>query len=224
MNLLALDTSTELISIVAMLKDKVVYAHNRRKKYGSSKAIVYLRRGLEKLSLEPKVFDAFVIGAGPGSFTGLRISFSVIKALSMALNKPVISMGSFFSCAAQMKDSPQRIAVISDAKRNLIYGAPFRIKSGKIIREKKEALYLLDDFLREYKEYTFCTYDSLLREKALLIDSSLDFYHKDVWPRANNLAVLAKDYYLAKRFTPLDKLEPLYIYPKDCQVRKPAHS
>ena len=26
--------------------------------------------------------------------------------------------------------------------------------------------------------------------------------------------------YLAKKFTPVDKLEPLYIYPKDCQVRK----
>jgi len=219
MNLLAFDTSTELISLAVMLKGNVVYKYSRRKKYGASSLIAYIKSALDKLGVTLNTFDAFCVGAGPGSFTGLRISFSIVKAFSAAMEKPVISISSFKTCAAQLGDKYGRIAVIADAKRNLIYGAPFKKRSGKITREKKEALYPLDDFLKKYREYTFCTYNSFLRERTLLADDSLNFYSKDVWPRADSLILLAKDYHLEKKFTPLEKLEPLYVYPKDCQVK-----
>jgi len=220
MNLLAFDTSTELISLAVMLKGNVVYKYYRRKKYGASSLIADIQSALDKLGATLNTFDAFCVGAGPGSFTGLRISFSIIKALSVALEKPVISISSFKACAVQLGNKYERIAVIADAKRNLIYAASFRRRGSKITREKKEALYPLDDFLKKYRGYTFCTYNSFLREKALLADDSLDFYSKDVWPKADNLILLAKDYYLEKKFVSLDKLEPLYVYPKDCQIRK----
>ena len=220
MNILAFDTSTELISLAVMLKGNVVYKYSRRKKYGASSLIMYIKSALDKIGISLKVFDAFCVGAGPGSFTGLRISFSIVKGFSVALGKPAISISSYTVCAAQIGNKYEHIAVIGDAKRNLIYGAPFREKSGRIIKEKKEALYSLGDFLKKYRNYTFCTYDSFLREEALSADSSLSFYSKDVWPKAEILALLAKDYYLGKRFTPLERLEPLYIYPKDCQIKR----
>ena len=220
MNLLAVDTSSELISFAAMIKGEIMVNFCRRKKYGASRVIIYLRRALDKINLSLSMFDAFVVGAGPGSFTGLRISFSIIKALSLALDKPVIAMGSFFACAAQLKNKHSLIAVIADAKRNLIYGAPFRIKSGRIVREKKEKLYQLENFVTKYKNYVFCSYNDFLREKALGFNNSLYFYSRNIWPRAKELVMLAQDYYAQSKFTSLNKLKPLYIYPDDCQIRK----
>ncbi len=223
MNILSFDTSTDFISFAVTIKGKVVYKYSRRKKYGASSLIVHIKSTMDKLGISLNAFDAFCVGAGPGSFTGLRISFSIIKGFCAALDKPAISISSFENCASQLKDKYKHVAVIADAKRNLIYGIPFKVKSGKIIREKKEALYHPDDFIKEYKDYVFCAYDSFLREKILVMNNSLNFYSKDIWPEAGNLALLAKDYYLEKKFTPLEKLEPLYVYPKDCQVRKMGH-
>ena len=92
MNLLAFDTSTELISLAVMLKGKVVYKYSRRRKYGASSLVIYIKNALDKLNVKLNVFDAFCAGAGPGSFTGLRISFSIIKAFGAALDKPVICL------------------------------------------------------------------------------------------------------------------------------------
>ena len=224
MNLLAVDTSSELISFAVVLKGKVIFDFNRRKKHAASRVIVYIKNALKRLGLSIKDFDVFCIGKGPGSFTGLRISFSIIKAFSISLGKPVISIGSFLGCAAQIKHRYERIAVISDARRNLVYGVPLRVKDGKIIRERKESLYKLDDFLERYKDYALCTYDSFLRDKVLHINRGIEFYPRDIWPKAKYLAILAKDYYLEKKFIPLKKLEPLYIYPRDCQVRRIAYN
>lgn len=220
MNLLGIDASTELISFCFMINGKIVFDFYRRKKHGTSRIVFYLKSALDKLALKPRAFSAFVIGAGPGSFTGLRISFSIIKALSLALNKPVINIGSFFALANQLKGRFPKIATIADAKRGFIYATTFRVKNSKVIREKKEKLYILKDFLCKHKDYAFVTYDEALRKKALAMEGGIDFYYQPVWPKAKELLILAQDYYKNREFTPIDKLEPIYVYPKDCQVRK----
>ncbi|MFH1768984.1 MAG: tRNA (adenosine(37)-N6)-threonylcarbamoyltransferase complex dimerization subunit type 1 TsaB [Candidatus Omnitrophota bacterium] len=219
MNLLAIDTSTEMVSIAVMLKGRIVFDFNRCENYGASRLVVYLKDIFDKLSLKAKVFDAFVVGAGPGSFTGLRLSFAVIKAFSMAVNKPVISTGSFLSCAWQVKDKFRRLAVVSDARRGRIYAAAFKTGGDKVRREKKEALYTPLDFISKHKDYTFITCDRRLRDVLFAQEDAVDFYRKDIWPKARALLSLAGEEYKKGRFTPMDKLQPLYIYPDDCQVK-----
>jgi len=220
MNLVGIDTSTDMISIAMMIKDRLVLNFNRYRKHGASGVMSCLEGGLKKLSINLDIFDAFVVGAGPGSFTGLRISFSIIKALSLALKKPVIKIESFSASAHQFKNRFAKIATIADAKRNLIYGVTFRIRGSRLKKEKKESLYTLKDFVEKNKDYFFVTYNRFLRDELKKIDSSIRFSKRDVWPKAKNLLIIAKDYFQYKKFTPLDRLEPLYVYPKDCQVRK----
>ncbi len=220
MNILSVESSTERVSFAIMIKGEVCSVKSYYKKQSASEIIVHIKHELERLCLSVSDFDAFCVGAGPGSFTGLRVSFSIVKGFAFALDKPVISIGSFFSCAYQIKDSLDRIAVIADARRNLIYAAPFRVSGGKVIREKKEGLYVLDDFVRRYKNYTYCTYHSYLREKIELKYGGVKCYPADIWPGADVLVSLARDYYRRGRFVSLNRLQPLYIYPADCQVRK----
>jgi tRNA threonylcarbamoyl adenosine modification protein YeaZ len=164
--------------------------------------------------------DVFVVGEGPGSFTGLRIGFSIVKAFSLAYKRPVITLGSFHACAQQMKRKFKKIAVIADARRKLIYCGGFESNCGTIKRKRKEQLMTAKDCIKNFKNYQFITYDTYLKELFLEEDPDLSFYEKAVYPKAKYLALDAASLYKKKKFTPLARLKPLYLHPKTCQIRR----
>jgi len=219
MRLLDVDSSSQNLSLGIIEENKIIFEFNKRAVLGSSKIIPYIEAYLKKLSLNLDQFDAFVIGSGPGSFTGLRISFSIIKGFSIALNRPVISIDSFFSIAYPFRQRQQRIAVISDARRNLIYAATFLANNGILKKETKAYLFDMEDFIKRKRDYFFITPDESILKDILNKYPQLKFYPKEVYPNAKFLLRLAKEYYVKKRFTPLEKLEPLYLHPKTCQVK-----
>jgi len=219
MNLLGIDTSSANVSLSILWKDAILVDTNFRKKFAASWLVSHIDKYLKKFSLKLNKFDAFVVGKGPGSFTGLRISYSIVKAFSMALEKPVITIGSFMSLAYPFRKREERIAVISDARRNLIYAASFRAQNGIVVAESKERLISLEEFIQEKRNYFFITYDDDLRNEALRREPQIKFFPRNIWPCAAYLLVEAASYYRKGIFTPLDKLEPLYLHPKTCQVR-----
>ncbi|UCG35707.1 MAG: tRNA (adenosine(37)-N6)-threonylcarbamoyltransferase complex dimerization subunit type 1 TsaB [Candidatus Omnitrophota bacterium] len=222
MNLLAFDTSSYNLSFALLSKDRIVVNFNRRIKFGASSLIPIIEKHIKNspMSMDLKKIDAFVVGEGPGSFTGLRIAFSVAKAFSLSLGKPVIKIGSFFSIAYPFKDKYDKIAVISDARRNLIYATSFRCRKGQIKKEAKERLVSLAEYIKAHRDYFFITYDKHIREAAFSLNPKLNFFSRDVYPQANYLLELAKISYEKKEFIPLDKLKPLYLHPKTCQIRR----
>ena len=218
MNLLGFDTSSPNLSLAIMKKGKLTYEFNRKIRFGASKLIIYIDKALKKTRLKLKDFDAFVIGAGPGSFTGLRISHSIIKALSYSTNRPIITIGSFFACAYQLCQSKEKIAVVADARRNLIYFSSFKCKNNKLQRQTKEKLIALEELGN--KSELFVTYDQHLRTQIVKDNKRINFYPKDIYPKARYLLELAKEKYKRSDFVRVDRLEPLYIHPKTCQIRK----
>ena len=220
-NILAIDASSENLSLYIRYGKGKEIDFNQRIKFGGSQLIGLIDKNLKRTRLEVADFEAFVIGAGPGSFTGLRISFSLIKAFMMVTKKPVIAVPSFYSCAYPFKDKAQNLAVVSDARRGLIYLSCFKSKQGKLTKDGKERLVTLDEVLKKDKSHFFVTCDQHLRERILSLKPKINFYSKDIYPRAKYLTPLAEMYYNKGKFTPLEKLEPLYLHPKTCQVRKP---
>lgn len=218
-NLVAIDASSQNLSLAVIDRGELKVNFNRRMKFGASELVPFLEKELKRVSFNLKNADAFIVGAGPGSFTGLRISFSVIKAFSLSLNKPVIKLSSFFSLAYPFKDKQEKIVVISDARRNLIYVAEFNSNHGVLRRKGGEQLTELETFCKLRQDYFFVTYDEHIREKVLSLYPKITFHPKNVWPKACLLLEEARDYYLKKKFTPLDRLEPLYLHPKTCQIR-----
>ncbi len=219
MNFLSIDASSDNVSLCISRGEKIVADINRRMRFGASKLIEYIDKALLKNSLSLKSIDAFVVGRGPGSFTGLRISFSLIKAFMLATEKPAIAVGSFYACLYPFRERSPKVAVISDARRNLIYGACFNIAGGDIRIRGREKLFLLEEFMSKNKDYLFVTYNRALREKALERNPGISFYPADVYPKARYLLPLAKKCYNEGRFTPIERLEPLYLHPKTCQIR-----
>ncbi len=219
MNFLAIETSSDNAALCITHKGRVILDLNRRARFGASRMLGYIEKALKELPFSLADVDAFVVGAGPGSFTGLRISYSIVKAFVLSTNKPAIAVGSFFSCAYPLRKLSKTITVVGDARRNLIYHARFASANGSLKAQKKEQLLNSQD-ITSYKDPLFVTYDSGLRDLLCSGNAKLHFYAKDIYPKARYLLPRAEELFRRGEFTPLDKLEPLYLHPKTCQVRK----
>ena len=66
----------------------------------------------------PAALDAIAIGAGPGSFTGLRIGMATAKGIAFAAGKPLWAVSSL---AALAHGRPGRVAAVLDARRGEVF-------------------------------------------------------------------------------------------------------
>jgi tRNA threonylcarbamoyladenosine biosynthesis protein TsaB len=76
---------------------------------------------LQELQLDLSRFDAFAVGAGPGSFTGLRVGLAAVKAWAEVTNKPIVPVNVLEAMAIQSRSSTTMLAPVFDARRNEVY-------------------------------------------------------------------------------------------------------
>jgi tRNA threonylcarbamoyladenosine biosynthesis protein TsaB len=134
MLILAVDTSTRTGS-AAVLRDAEVLAEISESELVQHSTslfhdISFLQQTL-KLNLGQ--IDLFAVSAGPGSFTGLRVGLTAVKAWAEVYRKPVAAVSGLEAIAAESlegdsaSDSGERlIAPFFDARRGQIFGAIYR--------------------------------------------------------------------------------------------------
>ena len=128
LNLLALDTSTEYCS-VALLRDEELAYRQAHAVQRHSELILPMIEGLLIASgLELGQLDGIAFGAGPGSFTGLRIACGVAQGLALGAGLPVVPVGTL-AALAQEAGAPRVIACL-DARMGEIYHAAYRRDGG----------------------------------------------------------------------------------------------
>lgn len=121
MILLTLDTNTEILSCClteneTLLSEINIY-NSKNHSINSISSIDYVLKNSNKTLND---VDGFVLSKGPGSFTGLRISFSILKAFSFSLNKPMISLSSLDTICYRENFNGIVVSII-DALRDEVY-------------------------------------------------------------------------------------------------------
>lgn len=123
MNLLAVETSTELCS-VALLRGGELFVEEALAENRHSELLVpMIRRVLERSRLAARQMDAFGFGQGPGSFTGIRIACGVVQGLAFAAGRPVVPVPSLLALAEQTNE--RRVIVAFDARMGEAYLAAY---------------------------------------------------------------------------------------------------
>lgn len=123
MNLLAVETSTELCS-VALLRDGELFVEEALAENRHSELLVpMVRRVLGRARLTPREMDAFAFGQGPGSFTGIRIACGVVQGLAFGAGRPVVPVPSLLALAEQTGES--RVIAAVDARMGEAYLAAY---------------------------------------------------------------------------------------------------
>lgn len=92
----------------------------------SSWLLVAVENCLKKASLDLRAVDVFSVATGPGSFTGLRVGITAVKAWAELYGKPAVGV-SRLEVMARSCPAPQGFVAASfDAQRGQIFGGLYR--------------------------------------------------------------------------------------------------
>lgn len=126
MKLLALDASTEFLSL-AVLADENIYKYDQDVGQAASQVILpQIQLLLDAANLELKELDGIVFGAGPGSFTGVRIACGVAQGLAYGANIPVAGINVLMALA--QASGADRVIAAADARMREVYHAVYEKK------------------------------------------------------------------------------------------------
>jgi len=238
MKILAIDTSTRVLS-VAVLDEKgpkVEFNYDSGFKHASH-LIPTIKKALRRAELELTNLDAYCLSIGPGSFTGLRIGVSTVKALALGVRKKVIAVPSLDVLARNISCAEDTICVVVDAKKEKVYACFYRYTDQrpktKDRRPKRVSPYLLIAYeellkrLDKVKGGILLVGDGI--EKLSAISSQLSAKKKKIkfadekfwYPKAINVARIGLEMLKnGKVVKDVDRLVPVYMHPMDVQVRK----
>ena len=225
MNVLAIDTSTGRLNLAISVKGVVkVTKETQDKNILSSTLMTDIQSSLKKTRLTFSDIDLFVVGLGPGSFTGLRIGLATLKGILFALQKPLIGVSSLDACAQGWPHDHSQICVIMDARRQLVYTNLYTKKNGSLVKKGKPRLTDLVSATKDLKREVIFLGDAIsLYEKGLKHNKNFKAVLADqhLWcPRAQHLIPLALKRFQKKDVDNSATLVPLYLYPEDCQVTR----
>lgn len=132
MNILALDTCTEMCS-VAILKNGELFEQSLLTQRGHSEKILgMLDEILAQANCRLSDMDCIAFGRGPGSFTGVRVGVSVAQGIAFAANLPVVPVSTLAAVAQRAIDEhgAENIAVAMDARMQEVYSALYQSVDG----------------------------------------------------------------------------------------------
>jgi tRNA threonylcarbamoyladenosine biosynthesis protein TsaB len=224
MVILGIDTSSKMMCIA--VSDNAGKVYEFRLEAGKKLATILapnIKRVLDCLGLGVGDVDCFVCATGPGSFTGIRIGLSTIKAMAFAVRKPVIGISSLDILAMNASGEKGLICPIVDAKRGLIY----------------YSLYTMKPALKKILAYKLTSPEEMPKAKftssCVFLGDAVKLYHDRIsarikgaefldeessYPRPGNIITLARQRVGSKQQVSSFKVEPIYLYPKECQISK----
>src|SRR6195256_3908055 len=128
MNLLAIDTSTDFCSVAASRGAQLVSRHEPAGRRQAERILDMVGEVLAEARLEIAQIHGIAYGAGPGSFTGLRIAAGVTQGLALARGIGVIGVGSLLALSEEAaKDAASgRVIACLDAHMGEVYHAAYR--------------------------------------------------------------------------------------------------
>jgi tRNA threonylcarbamoyladenosine biosynthesis protein TsaB len=123
MQILALDTSTEFLSLALSLNGQVFSRDIHAGQSHSTQILPVLRELLDEAKVSLSDLDGIAFGAGPGSFTGLRIACGVAQGLAFGSNLPVVEVSTLEALAQQSGE--QKVITCLDARMGEVYYAAY---------------------------------------------------------------------------------------------------
>jgi len=126
MRFVAFETSTEWCSVALWLDGEIAAIEERAGNRHSELLLPMLERLLNQEKITANQLDALAFGAGPGSFTGLRIACGVAQGIALARGIPVIGI-STLEAMAEESGAARVVACLDARMREVYYSAHERI-------------------------------------------------------------------------------------------------
>ncbi len=134
-NILALDTSSEACSVALSLAGRVEERFELVPRQHTRKLLPMIEALLADAGLSLAQLDGIGFGAGPGSFTGLRIATGVAQGLALGADLPLLPVSTLAALAeqARLEFAAERVFSALDARMGELYWGAFRVEADRIL-------------------------------------------------------------------------------------------
>jgi len=149
MRFLLLDTADERGSVALFHSEELLAVDPHPAEEDFSSWLLPAVRGLlDRHHLTHTDLDGYAVCSGPGSFTGLRIGLTSVKAWAEIYRKPILAVSRLEAFAAanarSLRPDPPYTAVFSDARRGQVFAALYDRSSSAM---EPETVMTLETFL-----------------------------------------------------------------------------
>jgi len=150
MKLLALDTAASILSVAAANGEEIFSAETEAVTKHSQLAMELIDGLMKKARISPKDLNGVLCMGGPGSFTGLRIGYSIAKGLALSLSIPFAPVPTL-ECIAHNEQFARGLTLaVIEARKNAFFYAFF--KDGQRLTEDKDSAFLqIANEIEQYK-------------------------------------------------------------------------
>jgi tRNA threonylcarbamoyladenosine biosynthesis protein TsaB len=173
--LLALETATDACSVALSHAGETLERFEVAPRRHTDLILPMVQSVLAQAGLDCSRVDAIAFGAGPGSFTGVRIATSVAQGLALAHDLPVVPV----SCLALLaiggahEHGADIVVPVMDARKQEIYAAAYRVD-----RERSLVTGLIKDWLGAAADLPLPADSDLL-----IVGRGADVYRNDILAR-----------------------------------------
>ncbi len=235
MKILAIDTSTRFLSVAVTRHNEVLATFRGKGELKQSELLIpEIDRALKTSGLKLKDIDGLAISIGPGSFTGLRIGVATFKAINMAVGIPIVAVPTLDVIAYNfINEEKNLLCPVVDAKKKKVYTCCYRSLlrwhfapprndgcRGMLRKLTDYMLLDIDELLGKIKNPTLVFGDGAALYKERLKENRLVSISDREWrPEAEIIAKLGREKLKKRQVADPDKLAPMYLHSKYCQIR-----
>lgn len=147
MLILAIDTSTRSGSVAVLRgQEQLGVVASNGNEPNSSGLFRDVSSLLERLQLKLGQIDLFAVAAGPGSFTGLRVGLTAVKAWAEVFHKPVAAISTLEAIAAQSRGAAGLLAAFFAAGRGQVFGGLYARQADHLVLQASEVVLSPEEF------------------------------------------------------------------------------
>ena len=175
---------------------------------------------LEQVDLKSSALEYTALTSGPGTFTGLRLAFSALKAIELAHNVPVYGIPSLDAYAFPYSCFDGTVVSVIDAKKDQFFAAIY--ENGRQICEAEDTTAeSVAAKLDKSKKILLCGPDAaVFSEELKKIDSSLNLvvYASQPVP-SDSLFTIAESMIEQKKEPLADYDGPVYLRKSEAEIK-----
>ena len=175
---------------------------------------------LSQLSLNASQLDYTALTSGPGTFTGLRLAFSALKAIELAYDTPIYGIPSLSAYAFPFESFEGLVLSVIDAKKDQFFAAIY--EKGKCISEAEDTTAeVVEQKLDKSKKILLCGPDAELFSNELMKinpDLKLVLYKSQPVP-TEALFSMAESMIEQKKEPLADYDGPVYLRKSEAEIK-----
>ncbi|MEN0647993.1 tRNA (adenosine(37)-N6)-threonylcarbamoyltransferase complex dimerization subunit type 1 TsaB [Caldifermentibacillus hisashii] len=201
MNILAIDTSTNVLGVGIASNEKIIgeYITNIKRNH-STRVLPAIDFLLKDCGMDIKEINKIIVANGPGSYTGLRIGLTIGKTLAWTLNIPIVGVSSLKLMAAGARYFDGFISPVIDARRGNIFTGLYEYKEGKLMQAVDDQHIPTEEWCKLLKTFDkpvlFLGNDVVIHEQVIVNQLAKQVQFAPITvniPKPGELALLAKD-------------------------------